>query len=817
VTEQALSGFRVVELGRGAALAYCGKLFADLGATVIKVEPPAGDPDRRARPCVDRGDGVEESAVFAWLNTNKKSVTAAAEDIDRLLEIAGSSDVLLDSRPGAGWDPGPAGQAAIRGAFPHLTIVSLSWFGESGPYRDFVGTDSVVRALAGLLKSVGPPEAPAMQPQHQAGLPAALSAFTAAAAALLGGGVRGRRFEVSLHEANVAIAEYPVAAAVHFASDERRWGRNRFYPIFPAGIFPCRDGWLGVTALTNDQWLSFCDLFGMAAQAQDPILSVPRHRLERAAELEAIFRPKLLTRSAHEWFEETKRRRLPIVVVPRMADLLACQVHRDRGAFGQVRIGEALFEGPVLPQHLSVTPPAAGGVAPLAGAHAEHWRGERVARPREDRQDLPLSAMRIIDLTMGWAGPLATRQLADLGAEVIKVEGRAHPDWWRTSDYSEASNADFLHEASLYFNVMNRNKIGITLDLTRPEGAEILRRLVRDADVVVENFSQGVLPKLGLDYERLRAEKPDLVMVSMAAFGSNNIWSDVRAYGSTLEHGSGLPSVTGPADGPPLMTHVAYGDPIGGLNAAAAVVAALLHRQRTGEGQFVDLSQVECMFPLVAPWIIEQSVTGQVAPRLGNRHPQFVPHGCFPSDEEDGWVVIAVTDDTAWRSLCEVMDRPDLAANGALATTAGRRDAEDEIEAAIVAWTRQRSADAVMLALQARSVAAGVARGLHEVMLYEPHLQARGFWQEIDRPHIGPHLQPSATFREEGRPYPIRNPSPTLGQSTRKVLSRDLRISTEELDRLEAAHIIGADPIPLQDRAPRSAVRLRDGARAVRQ
>ncbi|MFI4933612.1 MAG: CoA transferase [Caulobacterales bacterium] len=805
-----LKGVRVAELGTGPALAYCGKLFADFGASVVKVEAPGGDPARRTPPLADVGDGAAESGVFAWMNTNKESVIVAPADAARLTEIVGASDVLIDARPGAGWDGGPTGQAALRAAFPQLTIVSLSWFGESGPYRDFAATDSTLRALAGLVRNVGPEQAPALLTEHQASVPAALCAFSAAMSALLSGG--GRRFEVSLLDVNLIIGEYQMAITVQAQAPERRWGINRFFPVFPVGVYQCREGWLGVTAHSPDQWRGFCDMLGLAIEPGDPNYRLPPDRLARADELDAQIVPRLLTRTAEEWFEESMRRKVPIVVVPDMAELLATEVHRARGAFGKVHIGKASFEAPILPQRLTVTPPAADSVAPLAGADTDLWRPQPPLARADKAGGLPLSGVRIVDLTMGWAGPLATRQLADLGAEVIKVEARAYPDWWRGSDYSEVSIADHVHEMAHYFNINNRNKTGITLDLTQPEGAQILRRLVRTADAVVENYSQEVLPKLGLDYAGLRGERPDMVMMSMPAFGQQSAWAEVRAYGSTLEHASGLPSVTGQAGWPPTMNHVAYGDPIGGFNACAALLTALFHRQRTGEGQFIDLAQVECLFPLVAPWLIEQSITGRVAPRPGNRHPLFVPHGCFACEGDDAWVVIAVTDDAAWRALCEAIGRADLAADPALATAPGRRAAEARLEEAIGAWTAGRSADEAMEALQARGVAAGVARGFAELMFYEPHLMARGYWQEIDRPYLGPHLQPTSAFREEGQGYPVRTPSPTLGQSTREVLSRVLGLTQADLDRLEAAQVIGETPIPIGERRPRSAALIHEAA-----
>jgi crotonobetainyl-CoA:carnitine CoA-transferase CaiB-like acyl-CoA transferase len=807
----ALSGVRVAEFGTGAALAYCGKLFADFGADVVKVEPPGGDPDRAVAPLVDIGGGRRESAVFAWLNSNKRSVIAAADETARLVEIAGASDVLIDARPGAGADAGRAGQAALRAAFPHLTIVSISWFGESGPYKDYAGADAVVRALAGLVRCVGPAEAPVMLAEHQAYLPAALSAFSAALAALIGGG-DGRRFEISVHEANVVVAEFQSAVTTQTGVEERRWGRNHFFPVFPTGVYATTDGWLGVTAFTTDQWRGFCEILGLPELIDRPGFGSAPERLLVGDELDAIVAARLATRPTRHWADEAIRRRVPLVAVPDMAELMASPVHRDHGAFGEVRIGEARFRAPVLPQRLTTTPPAAVGVAPLAGEHTASWKPSPATPPAPGSGGLPLEGLRIIDLTMGWAGPVGTRQLADLGAEVIKVEGRAYPDWWRGADYSEAAIEACGHEKPLYFNFVNRNKIGITLDLTSAEGAGLLRRLVRTADAVVENYGQGVLPGFGLDYAAFRAERPDIVMMSMPAFGSATPWADVRAYGSTLEHAAGLPRLTGGANDPPTMNHVAYGDPIGGLSACPALLTALLHRQRTGEGQFIDLSQVECLFPLAAPWMIEQAVTGSVAPRLGARHSRFVPHGCFACDGHDAWVVVAATDDAAWQALCGVIERPDLAADPALATAAGRRAVEDRLEAAIAAWTLTRSPDEAMEALQAAGVAAGAARGLAELLLYEPQLTARGFWQEVERPHTEWLQQPSPVFREDGRAYPIRRPAPTLGQSSREVLSRLLGLPASELDRLEVDGVIGETPIPTGQRRPRSAALLHEAA-----
>ena len=443
--------------------------------------------------------------------------------------------------------------------------------------------------------------------------------------------------------------------------------------------------------------------------------------------------PKLRERTAAEWFALALEHRLPIVPVPTVAELVAHAPFRDRGAVVPIRFGDVAAYGPGAPLGLGRTPARRGGAVPARAAGPMQFRSRTPVMPARPRPaGLPLRSMRVIDLTMGWAGPLATRNLADLGADVVKVEACQYPDWWRGVDNRPAAPGELRHEKTGRFVVMNRNKRGITLDLTAPEGVAIVRRLVASADAVVENYSTGVLPKLGLSYEHLQQVNPGLVMASMSAYGAIGPWRECRAYGSTLEHGSGLPRLVGEPGALPTMGHLAFGDAVGGLNATVALMAALLHRQRTGEGQHIDLSQVECMLPFTAVPMIVQSATGGVLERTGNRHPGQAPHGIFPCAGQDRWVLVAVADDGQWPSLCAVLDRPDLLADSALRTLAGRQAEAAMLDHAIVGWTRQHTPEAAMAALQAHGVPAGALVGpgkLHQ----DPHLNARKFWQWRDR------------------------------------------------------------------------------------
>ena len=777
----ALAMLRVVELGSEAGLAqaasYAGKIFAAFGADVLKMEPAGGDPGRR------------DSAYFAWLNVGKRSRIGDAGS------VLDGVDVLLDARPLAEQSDGPFAHVRLQATYPDLVIVALSWFGEDGPYRDYLATDATLRALAGLIHLIGPVDKPVAINDHQADIVTGLTAYIAAMAALLGGGApdgKGRRMALSALEANAVLSDSHTVVGP--GGSRRRCGVNRFSATFPVGVYPCREGWLGLGISTPQQWRDFCGLFGVAELAADPRFDLGVDRSAHADAIEAKFAPKLLERTAAEWFAEGLRHRLPFAIVPDMEELLRQAVPRANGAFAEVRIGAACFEGPLVPHRLTLTPPTSGGVAPLAGE--EGVTPARAARPRWGGAGaLPLAGIKLVDFTMGWAGPLVARHLADLGAEVIKIEACRHYDWWRGQDHRAESYANKAYEKRPNFLELNRNKMGITLDLTTPEGVALAKRLVARADAVVENFSREVMPKLGLDYPALRAVNPELVMVSMAAF-PRGPWETGRAYGFTLEQAAGVPTVAGPPEGPPMLSHYAYGDPIGGLNGTASLLTALWHRKLTGKGQHVDLSQVECMLPMVAPWLIAQSATGQTPARMGNRHPVHVPQNVFRCAGADDFVHVSAVDDAMWAALCRVIGRGDWAR----LSVAERRAREEEIEAAVEAWTAARDADAAMAELQAAGVAAGVVRSPYDLAA-DPQFVARDFWQMISRPYVDPHVQSSLPFREGSLPYKVRHPAPTMGEYNQAVLGGILGLSDAELARLEAAEIIGTAALPPRRRA----------------
>ena len=821
----ALRGLRVLEVGSGAALAYAGKLFADFGAEVIKAEPPGGDAWRAMPPLLSPTAGAApQSALFAWLNTHKRSIVADpgdSADLAWLGRLARGCDVVLDARAlhqGLAVLQQPLWAAAdgtpVQEPVHEPVAIDFTWFGDSGPYKDFVATDATCRALAGAVHGSGPVQGPPHMPHDlHTGIVAGLGAFCVAVACWIGRAQGSRRHVISVHEAAFSTVEME-AGLVQDGRHAPRLGVNRFGSTHPASILRTRDGWIGIFTNTLAQWAGLCEAIGRPELGSDPRFFSGPDRMAHAGWIDALLQQVFPSRTTAQWFERLTHHKHPAVIVPTMAQLLAQSVHRERGAFVPVQLGDARFEAPVAPQRLDEAGPLAGGRAALLGAHDALYRQETPRAPRQPLRpapadSLPLAGLRVVDLTMGWAGPFASRMLADLGAEVIKVESASYPDWWRGSNYTEEFYRDRLYEKSAHFNLMNRNKLGITLDLTQAEGKRLLCELVRGADAVIENYSAEVLPKLGLDYAALSRANPGVVMLSMPAFGLGNAWSDTRAYGGTLEQASGLPLYTGHADGPPAMTSYAYGDPMGGFNASAALLLGLLVRQATGLGRHINLSQVEGMLPLTAPFLIAQSLAAQSLPgklpaRQGNRHPVNAPHGCYPCAGQDAWIVVSIETDAQWQSLCQVLGRGDWATDAGLAHAPGRHARQTQLDEGLAQWTRRLGDDQAMQRLQQAGVPCGAVRTL-TALLGDDHLQQRGFWRTVERPWSGPLISSTTIFRRAGQPMPLARVAPTLGQHTHEVLQRLLGLTDAQLQALEAQGVTGTQARPKAAPAPRAA------------
>lgn len=414
----------------------------------------------------------------------------------------------------------------------------------------------------------------------------------------------------------------------------------------------------------------------------------------------------------------------------------------------------------------------------------------------------PLNGYRGIVLTQAWAGSYATQLLGMLGAEIIQVEFHGRPDSWRGSydrpipetvvDAPGAATDQHPWNVNPLYNSVNLNKQCITLDLTDPDGVGIFRRLVPLADFVAENFAPRVLDNLGIDYEALRQIKPDIILCSLSAFGNNGPWRDVPGIGGTIEPISGMSSLLGYEGGPPLNSGQMYPDAAAGLNGFAGIVTALMHREMTGEGQYVDLSMQESSLAFIGDALLEERMTGNVRGRLGNRHTTFAPHGIYAT-ADDKWLALAAETKDQWTALCRVDGRDDWLENVRFSDNAARKANEGALDAEIGAWVAGQKRDELAGRLVDAGVIAAPVLDAHEVAADEA-LRERGFIVDIHHPEAGSHPQSGIPMRFSRTPGAVQRPAPLQGQHTQEVLERLLGIDEDEYTDLLNRRITGAGP-----------------------
>ena len=403
--------------------------------------------------------------------------------------------------------------------------------------------------------------------------------------------------------------------------------------------------------------------------------------------------------------------------------------------------------------------------------------------------ELPLQGVRIIDTCIYWAGPMATVLLADLGAEVIKIESIQRLDYLRLLGGFPTPDG---YEWSAVFNGANRNKYGITLNLNHPRGKEIFKELVKLGDIVTENFSPRVMENWGLSYDVLKEINPRVIMLSMPGFGTTGPLRNYVTFGPNVEMVSGMPTISGYPDGEPMMTGY-IADPAAGLMGAVAVMVALHRRHRTGKGQRIDLSQMEAITTFMGGPIMDYTMNKRLQPRRGNRHPDMAPYGVYRCKGDDEWVTIAVSSEEEWAGFCNVIGNPDWVKEPRFANNRSRCDNHDALDEFINKWTSQRDRHDVMRIFQEAGIAAGAVLSYADV-LSDVHLQDRGFFETVTRPVNGTHPNPSFPAKFSETPVHIRRPAPTLGQDNEYILTKLLGMSEDEINRLAEEEVIGTKP-----------------------
>ncbi len=409
-----------------------------------------------------------------------------------------------------------------------------------------------------------------------------------------------------------------------------------------------------------------------------------------------------------------------------------------------------------------------------------------------------LQGVRILDFSRIWAGPHATKLLADMGADIIKVESAHAWDPHRmiigSGNMPGGERGPDPWNRSGWFNTLHQSKYGITPDIRHPEGKAILEELVSVSDVVIENFRAGALARRGFDYETLRRLRPDIIVVSMPAFGNTGPWRDFIQYGIGQEQLGGISSMNGylGEDGP-VKSGVNFGDPISGAHAAGAVLSALWRRRRTGKGGFIDVSQLESSVSVMGEHIVGYQMDGTLPKNRGNRHPTLAPHGAYRCQGDDRWITIAVTSDAEWRRLCEVMEMPELTQNEKFSGLLARHRNQDDLNSIISGWTAEKDAIELMGLLQDNGIAAAPVMSGEDIF-NDPHYQERGLLELVDHPSAGTYFLPGIAWKMSRTPGQVRWPSPTLGQHNAFIFGHLLGMSAQAISQLNEDGVTGTEP-----------------------
>lgn len=781
-----LEGLHVVEVSANGAAAMAAKHFADWGARVTILEPPGGTPLREAPPCYDI-DGQRRSATWAWLSRGKTATALSAADASALCESA--EVVLAESEltePVLGLAPTDA-RARFEGK---ATFVLVSPFATDGPYASYAASDLGLNALGGWMSLLGDPDREPLRPAGgSGGLIPRLTGLYALVAALIGlrhvrRGGEPQFVDLSAQAvaASMLVAPWMVKSMVSFQHQRR--GNT-----WPMGVMECADGYIGCPPLTNTHWELLCQMMGIEDVLEHPQGRDIGWRMQHGAELHDRVRPWLEARTRDEVVELAQAFRLPAAPVQTIADRLDCPQLEARGFWKTVEIDGRDVRVPRVTYSLESLEPVERG--PLREAASVDVPATRAAGGSGTTK-LPFEGLRILDLTILWSGPYAMMLLGALGADVIKLESVQRPDPYR---YTWAPfYRDRWYEWAPLWNDVNCDKRDVTLDLTSDAGREVFERLAREADVVISNYSNRVMPNLGLTPERLHEINPNLIVVNMPGYGTGGPWQDYVGYAVAFEQ-LVCGEMTGYPDGEPSYCG-GFCDPMVGLHAITAIELALLQRERTGRGTTIEVPQCETLDSLFAPEQVAVQMGAPSPSRRGNKHDWMAPHDAYRVAGNDQWITIAVATDAQFQALADTLRRPELASDERFATVDARKANEGALDAAVSEAVADRDPVELERDLQSAGVMAcrvAVAHALDE----DEGLRHFGFFQELDRDPIGAHAFKTWPFRFSGIDAAHKRRPPTLGEHNAEVLAGLARLSGQELARLREANVIGEEPAGL--------------------
>lgn len=800
---QGLEGVRVLELGGLVSAPVAAKMMADLGADVVKIEPPEGDRARRRGPFPPEVDAtepdLERSGLFLALNTNKRGITldlTRSEDRQRFDELVASADLLVHNHAPKEMEALGLSYDRLQAIRPELVMCSITPFGLTGPHRDYRAEEITVQHGGGWgWLSPGASDFPELPPLKAFGHQADFQAGVAANAASLAALYRARRTGQGEHidlSSQAYVTTFLEAALIYWTYPGLLASRVGARGLNPWGIYPCSDGLIFLATIEEDQWQRLVEFMGTPEWATMELFEGFKNRFQNADALRIFLQEWTAEWRVEDLFREGQARRICFAPVVTLEEFGALPQLRERDFFARVEHPSAgSFEVLGAPYRLREPWWQIRRPSPRLGEHDDEIRSEPRTAPDRKLQPgaagLPLEGVRVLDLSWVWAGPFAGMQLAHLGAEVIKVESAQRPDLGRRLQVF-VPDQDPTIDSSGYFNQWNQGKRSVQLSLAEPGAIEIVKELVAHCDVLVENFATGVMERLGLGYETLREIRPDLIMASISGYGETGPWREYMGYGPAISPLSGLSSLSGYVGEAPSEVGLSLGDPAAGITAAAAVCAALVAREESGGGQHFDVSLLEATAVSAVEGWMSLELAGEQPERMANRDPLMCPHNIYPASGEDEWVTIACASEAEWRGLCDVVE-PALAADPRFASRASRKRHEDELDAELAKWTSSRTRWVVTRALQAVGVAAFPCMTPQD-LVEDEHLQARGLFEKLDHPQVGPRVHAGIPWRLANGPNGVRAPAPLLGADTDSVLGKLLGYSPEKIQQLRDDKIV---------------------------
>ncbi len=809
-----LSAYRVLDLSdeRGQ---LAGQMLADLGAEVLLIEPPGGSRSRELGPFVEGHEGDPEYSLWFWsYNRGKQSITVdldTSEGQTELRHLAAGADMVIESdRPGlmAERGLGPEDLAEVN---PGLIYTSISAFGCDGPKATWNAADlNIVGAGMQLLMMGDADRPPVRIPLDQAFLHASAEAAAGTLVALYERNRSGQGQHVDVSAQQAILQATQSLALSHLYNSPETTRTSGGISLGPFNIrlrSPAADGHVSTTILFGEaigpfgarlfEWIheeGMCEDSDLEIDWTNFVEGVMSGRIalgeyDRIQQVAADF---TATKTKAELQEAAIERRLLIVPIADVADVANSDQYRQRDLWRDIEVPAVdrpvRFPGPfaklsATPLEVATPPPVIDGASSSIRATPRTPAPPLALAPQEPEGGA-LAGLKILDFMWVMAGPAATRVMADNGAQVVRVESANKIETARTiqpflNDEGGAENS------GLYQN-MNAGKLSITLDMTKPESRGVVEDLVRWADVVCESFSPRAMKAWGLGYEELKAIKPDIIMASSCLFGQSGPLSRLAGYGSMGASLSGFYDVTGWPDRDPAGCFGAYTDYISPRYLSSAILAAIDHRDRTGEGQHIDLSQAEASLNFLTPSLLDYAVNGHLSPRPGNRHASMAPHGVFPVEGDDRWITIVCEDDSQWERL---VDLAGIDAALAELDLAARQAREDEIEDLVAQWSANQDGAELEAALQAAGIAAHRAQSSLD-LVDDPQLVHRKHFISGQHDDHGTMWVEGSRFKLSRTPASITKAGPTLGQHTFDVLLGILGYDDEKLGEIAAAGVL---------------------------